>query len=440
MNRSSAFSFSLLRVLAAAVIALASAGALAQDVLIRNARVHTVAAAGTLASHDVLVRNGKIAAIGRGLSAGDGVGVVEANGRPLTPALFGGITGIGLDEVTQEASTNDGHLALGAGAGDMAVRPEFDVVRAFNPESILIPVARVEGIGFTLLGADSRAGGSLIGGQGGIVRLDGSVDAIGGRVLFVSLGSRAANLSGQSRAGQWLLLEQWLDEVRGKIAPDSQFAQLTPAGRAALKRYFDGNGLIVVKADRASDLRQVLRWAAQQRLNIAIAGGAEAWKLAPELAAARVAVFVDPLVNLPDNFDQLGATLENAARLHAAGVRVGISQAGDASHHARKVRQLAGNAVANGLPWDAGLAALTRIPAQTFGVADEVGTIEVGKRADLVLWSGDPLDVIHLADQVWLGGRAQPMRSRQSQLRDRYLHPQPERAAGGLPPAYSPLR
>jgi len=438
MNR--CIAFSLLRALAAAALALASVGAFAQDVLIRNARVHTVAAAGTLASHDVLVRNGRIAAIGRGLSAADGVAVVEANGRPLTPALFGGITGIGLDEVTQEASTNDGHLALGAGEKEMAVRPEFDVTRAFNPDSILVPVARMEGIGFTLLGAESHAGGSLIGGQGGIVRFDGSADAIGGRVLFVTLGSRAASLSGQSRAGQWLLLEQWLDEVRGKIAPDSQFAQLTPAGRAVLKRYFDGNGLMVVKADRASDIRQVLRWAALQRLNIAIAGGAEAWQLAPELAAAKIPVFVDPLVNLPDNFDQLGATLENAARLHAAGVRVGVSQAGDASHHARKVRQLAGNAVANGLPWDAALAALTRIPAETFGVGADIGSIEVGKRADMVLWSGDPLDVIHLADQVWLGGRAQPMRSRQSELRDRYLHTRPGRAAGGLPPAYGPVR
>jgi len=320
------------------------------------------------------------------------------------------------------------------------VRPEFDVTRAFNPDSILIPVARVEGIGFTLLGADSHAGGSLVGGQGGIVRFDGSADPVGSRVLFVSLGSRVANLSGDSRAGQWLLLEQWFDEVRGRIAKDSNFAQLTPAGRTVLKRYFDGNGLIVVSVNRASDIRQLLRWATRHRLKIAIAGGAEAWLVAAELAAANVPVFLDPLLNLPDNFDQLGATLENAARLHAAGVRVGISQASDASHHARKVRQLAGNAVANGLPWDAGLAALTRIPAETFAVADDIGTIEVGKRADLVLWSGDPLDVIHLADQVWLGGKAQPMRSRQSGLRDRYLRAAPDRAAGDLPYAYPPVR
>src|SRR5690606_18209134 len=113
--------------------------------------------------------------------------------------------------------------------------------------------------------------------------------------------------------------------------------------------------------------------------------------------------------------------MENAARLHAAGVPVGFSQAGDASHNARKVRQLAGNAVANGLPWEAALAGLTSVPARVLGVGDQLGRIAPGMRADLVLWSGDPLELTSLPDQVWLDGRAQPMRSRQTELRDRYL-------------------
>jgi len=378
MNRS----VFLPRALAVAMLALASASLFAQDLLIRNAKVHTAASAGTLDGHDVLVREGKIAAIGRGLSA-PGVASVDANGRPLTPALFGGITSIGLEEVSQEAPTNDGHLALGSGAKDIHVRPEFDVTRAYNPDSILLPVARVEGIGFTLLSADSRAGGSIIGGQGGIVRLDGHADPLAGRVLFISLGAGASSLSGESRAGQWLLLDQLMDELRGRIAPDSPFAHLTPAGRVALKHYLDEGGPIAVRVQRAADIRQALRWAQQHRLNLVIVGGADAWQLAPELAAAKVPVFVDPLANLPASFDQLGASLDNAARLNAAGVRVGFSQAGDASHYARKMRQLAGNAVANGLPWEAALAALTRIPAETFGAGAELGTIEVGKRADL---------------------------------------------------------
>ena len=173
----------------------------------------------------------------------------------------------------------------------------------------------------------------------------------------------------------------------------------------------------------------MLRWAKRNNVRVAITGAVEAWKVADELAAAKVPVFVDTLADLPGDFDQLGATLENAARLHAAGVQVAIQSAG--SHHARKVRQMAGNAVANGLPWEDGLAALTRVPAETFGVADDFGTIAVGKRADLVLWSGDPLEVTTVAEQVWLGGAMVPMRSRQTDLRDRYLHP-----ANGLPRSY----
>ena len=417
--------------LALALALLAGGGvASAQDLLIRNATVHTASARGTLQATDVLVRNGRIAAIGNGLSAGSAT-VVDAQGKPLTPTLFGGITDIGVEEVSGESATVDNTLALGANAADMRVRPEFDVTLAYNPESVLVPVARVEGIGWTLLSAGTRPGGSFIGGQGGTVRLDGSLDAIGPRALFVTLGGDGANLSGSSRAAQWMLLDQLIDEVRGRIAPDSQFALLTPAGRTTLAKYFGGGGRVVVRIQRAADIVRLLRWSKQRGVSIALLGAAEAWKVAPQLAAAEVPVFVDALANLPADFDSLGARLENAARLHAAGVRVSFSQAGDASHNARKIRQLAGNAVANGLPWEAALAGLTSVPAAAAGVAGELGTIAIGQRADLVLWSGDPLDVANVAQQVWMDGRAIPMRSRQTELRDRYLH-----AETGLPRAY----
>ncbi len=416
-------------VLAAALL-VASGLASAQDVLIRNATVHTATARGTLQSSDVLVRNGRIAAVGSGLSAG-GATVIDAQGKPLTPALFGGITDIGVEEVSGEASTVDATLALGENAADMRVRPEFDVTLAYNPESVLVPVARVEGIGWTLLSAGSRAGGSIVAGQGGAVRLDGSLDAIGPRVLFITLGEAGATLSGSSRAAQWMLLDQLIDEIRGRIPQDSQFALLTPAGRTTLAKYFGGGGRVVVRIQRAADIVRLLRWSKQRGVNVALQGASEAWKVAPTIAAAGVPVFVDSLAALPAGFDEIGTTLENAARMHAAGVKVSFAQSGDASHNARKVRQLAGNAVAHGLPWEAALAGLSSVPAASFGLGAEIGSIAVGQRADLVLWSGDPLDVAHLAQQVWLDGRAIPMRSRQTELRDRYL-----RRDNGLPRAY----
>jgi hypothetical protein len=321
----------------------------------------------------------------------------------------------------------------------MTVRPEFDVTLAYNPASSLVPVARVEGIGWTVLGAGSTTGGSIVGGQGAAVRLDGSVDPAGPKLLFVSLGGGASELTGNSRAAQWMLLDQLVDEARGRISADSRHSLLTPAGRDTLRRYLDGGGRVVVNVHRAADIHQLLRWSNRHDVSIAITGGAEAWKLAPRLAAAGVPVFVDPLANLPGSFDQLGATLENAARLHAAGVRVGFTQAGDSSHNARKIRQLAGNAVANGLPWEAGLAGLTRVPATAFGVGGAIGGIAPGQRADLVLWTGDPLDVASVARQAWFDGRPVPMTSRQTELRDRYLRA-PERERGELPRAYPAAR
>ncbi|PII18737.1 amidohydrolase [Stenotrophomonas sp. LMG 10879] len=403
--------------LGAAVMALACIAppAQAQDLLVRGATVATASARGNVEDADVLVQGGIIRAVGRGLSASAGVPVVEAKGRTLTPALFGGITEIGIEEVSGESSTVDSALKI----GEQPLRPEFDVTLAYNPASVLIPVARLDGIGFTALGA--ATGGGFVAGQGGVVRFDGSADPIGPRALFLRLGAAASELTGQSRAAQWMLLQQMVDEARGQVAADSPHALLTPAGRRTLARYLSGQGRIVVEVDRAADIRQLLRWAAREKVKIAIAGGAEAWQLAPELAAAKVPVFVDALGNLPATFDQIGATLENAARLQRAGVAVAFAQRDDASHNARKMRQLAGNAVANGLPWADGLAGLTRVPAEVLGVADQIGSIEPGKRADLVLWEGDPLDVAHYAEQVWLGGRAMPMRSRQTELRDRYL-------------------
>ncbi len=421
----------MIRCLAAPLLsmcALLASPAFAQDVLIRHATVHTAGPQGTLQDADVLVQGGIIRAVGSHLQTPAGVTVVEANGKPLTPALFGGITEIGIEEVSGEAQTVDSALTL---ASDQPLRPEFDVTLAYNPDSVLVPIARVEGLGFTLLGAS--IGGSFIAGQGGVMRLDGGADPIGPRVLFVKLGSEVLGQSGKSRAAQWMLLDQIVAEARGRVAVDSPHALLTPAGRAVLARYLAGNGRIVVSVNRAADIRQLLRWSQREKVSIAIASAVEAWKLAPEIARAKVPVFVDALADLPRDFDQIAATLENAARLHAAGVQVSFAQFGDASHNARKIRQYAGNAVANGLPWEAGLAGLTRVPAQVLGVSDTLGTIAPGKLADLVLWSGDPLDVANVAQQLWMGGRAIPMRSRQTELRDRYLP-----AAGSLPRAYTP--
>jgi len=405
------------RVALLGALLLSSAASPAQDLLIRNATVHTVTERGTLERTDVLVRDGRIAAVGTGLAAA-GATVIDAAGRPLTPGLFGGITALGVVEIEQEPSTVDNAPPRGSDGGGAPAepRPEFDVMRAFNPDSVVIGVNRVEGITCAMVAPGAVSGAAVIAGQGAVARLDGRVDAVlpASRTLFVNLGA------GVSRAAQLMILEQAAREA--KPAPqmrDADFRLLTPAGREVLARYLNG-GRVAFNVDRASDIRQVLGFARQFGARPVVIGGAQAWQVAPQLAQAGVAVILDPLVDLPGSFDQLGATLENAARLQEAGVRIAFTNFRDGTHNARKVRQAAGVAVAHGLSHEAALAALTANPAEIFGLGAQYGRIAVGYAADLVLWSGDPLEVTTVAEQVWIDGRPQPMRSRQTELRDRY--------------------
>jgi len=410
---------------ALAVVFITTAGATAataQELLIRNATVHTVTERGTLERTDVLVRGGRIAAVGTGLAASGAI-VVEANGRPLTPGLFGGITGLGVVEITLEQSTVDyAPPQVGEGHGSAAEsRPEFDVTLAFNPDSAVIGVNRADGVTSAMVAPDAQPGAAVVSGQGAVARLDGRPDAFAApsRTLFADLGV-GAPAAGVGRAAQFMLLEQAAREAKPPASMrDGDFRLLTPAGREVLARYLNG-GRIAFGVDRASDIRQVLSFAQRHGARPVIVGGAQAWQVAGLLAQAKVPVVLDPLVNLPGSFDQLGASLENAARLHRAGVRIAFTYFNDGTHNARKVRQAAGNAVANGLPWEAGLAAITANPAEIFGLGAGQGRIAPGQVADLVLWSGDPLEVTTVAEQVWIDGRPQSMRSRQTELRDRY--------------------
>jgi imidazolonepropionase-like amidohydrolase len=391
--------------------------ATAQDFVIRGATVHTASSKGTLKNTDVLVRSGKIAAIGADTTNVPGAILIEAKGRDLTPGLFGGLTDIGLEEINAESATVDSTLNLKAPAWEQQWHPELEVWLAFNPRSFVLPVTRIEGVTWTMLTPGN--GDNIIGGQGAAVTLDGRYDALlsGSRSLFVQMGSAGAALAGGTRAAEYMWLEQAMREARAQ-GPAAQGALLHSAGKEALARYLSG-GRVVFQVDRAADILGVVAFAKRNGLKPVIAGGGEAWMVAKELAQSDVAVILNPLEDLPVDFDHLGASLQNAARLHRAGVRIAFSS-GD-TPQARLVRQLAGNAVAHGLPWEAALAAITSNPADIFGLGATRGRIALGQVADLVLWSGDPLEVSTLADQVWIAGRPIEMKSRQTELRDRYL-------------------
>ena len=404
-----------------------SSTSIATETLVRGATVHTASSQGTLKNADVLVRDGLIVAVGTGLAAPAGATIIDAKGRPLTPGLCGGLTAIGIEEVSQEPTTVDTTISQNAPGWNQQWRPETDLTQAFNPRSVLIPVARVEGVTWTVLapglgdGDSGIVADSIIGGQSAAVSLDGRFDAVlpGSHVLFVQMGSAGAKLAGGTRAGEYVLLDQAIREARsqGPIGPGSL---LHPAGREALRPYLAG-GRVIFQVDRAVDIMRVVAFAKRNGMSPVISGGGEAWIVAKELAQADVPVILNPMDDLPADFDHVAATLDNAARLQGAGVRIAFSS-GDA-RNARLVRQLAGNAVAHGVSWEAALAAITANPADILGMGTTRGRIAAGQVADLVLWSADPLEVSTLADQVWIAGRPVEMQSRQTQLRDRYLGP-----------------
>ncbi|MBT8046936.1 MAG: amidohydrolase, partial [Gammaproteobacteria bacterium] len=332
----------------------------ADALFINDATVHTVSRMGVLQDADVLIVDGRIQAVGRELTVPEDATVIEAQGRPLTPGFFAGITGLGLVEISAVDSTVDGGLAVDA------LRPEFDVTPAYNPHSSLIPVTRIEGYSWSVLGANRS--GSIIGGQGRAVSLDGEYRSfIGESVLFIDVGADASGQSGDSRAAQWMMLEQAMAEAAEEVrwSPDPL---LTVAGRKTLTGFRVG-GTVVFNVDRASDILQVIEFSGRHGLNSVISGGTEAWMVADRLAEAGIPVLLDALSNLPGSFDTLGARLDNAAILNEAGVT--ISFHGAETHQARKLRQIAGNAVANGLPFEAGLAAMTVNPAVIFSLGED---------------------------------------------------------------------
>ena len=188
---------------------------------------------------------------------------------------------------------------------------------------------------------------------------------------------------------------------------------------------------LLVRVHKASDILQVLKFAKEQKLKLILEGAEEGWRVADAIAEAGVPVLVDAQADLPGSFETLGSTLENVGRLNTAGVMVAILGSRD-YNNLRQGRFNAGTAVSYGLPYSVALASVTINPAKIWGLADKIGSLEPGKDADLVIWSGDPLEVTSYATAVIIQGKAQPMTSRSLELAKRYK----PGAATDYPPAY----
>ncbi len=366
----------------------------------------------------VLIRDGRIAAVGANVQVPAGAQQVNAAGKWVTPGLIDAATQIGLTEIGSVEGTNEGSFR-----GD-EVAAAFNVLEGVNPASQLIPVTRIEGITTVVAGP----GGGLISGEAV------ALDLLGERIEDMVIKSPAAlvgqineyakRTGGGSRAGVMARLRQLFADAReyDRRRADYQRSQMQPlsapvADLEAVLPVLKGELPIIIAANRRSDIENALRLAREYNLKLVIDGAVEGWQMADELAAAKVPVMVNPLTDIP-SYDGLSPRLDNAALLSKAGVQVIIASFD--SHNSRDLKQLAGNAVANGMDWDAALRAVTLNPATALGIGDRYGSLEAGKVADVVLWSGDPFEFASAAEKVFIRGREVPLTSRQRELMERY--------------------
>jgi len=390
---------------------------LAQTIAITGGTVYPVSGP-KLENATVLIRDGRIAAVGTNVAVPQDATRIDASGKWVTPGLIDGAGQMGLREIGAVQNTNENQQR-----GD-DVAAAFNVLEGINPASTLIGVTRMEGITTTL----AVPGGSLIWGQAALIDLDGStIEAMRVKspaAMVADLSEGAKEAGGGSRAGVAQRLRRLFDDALEyeRRPNDYRRAQIQQLGASAadlkaLLPVLHGQLPLIAVANRRSDIETALRIAREYKLRLILSGVAEGWMIPNEIAAAGVPVLVEPLDNIP-SYDALGIRYENAALLAKGGAKVALMET--ATENTRDLRQQAGNAVANGMAWEQALRAVTLTPAEILGVADRYGSLEAGKVANLVVWSGDPFEFSTGVEHVFIRGRDIPLRSRQTQLLERY--------------------
>ena len=409
---------------AALAVVLTGAPAGAQTVAITGGKVYPVSGA-PIDHGTVLLRDGKVAGVGANIAIPPGAQRIDATGKIVTPGLFNAATELGVQEIGAVSTTRDY-----SARGHDQIAAAFSVWDGLNPTSVLIPPARDGGITSVMI----LPQGGLISGQAAVIHLvngsaaDMVMRAPVAMVTYVGAPQRGV---AASRGELLLRLREVLDDARtyARRRADYDRAQTRPFAATrldleALIPVIQGRLPLLVEADKSSDIESALKLANDFGLKLIIAGGAEAWMVADRLAAAKVPVLTGAMNNIPNSFAELGARQENAGVLARAGVPVVlIGNAGGGDEEAfnvRNVRFEAGNAVAYGMDRDAALRAITLTPAEVFGVSDRVGSLDVGKDADVVVWSGDPFEFATQPEHVFIRGREMMVPTRQDLLEQRY--------------------
>ena len=450
-----------------ALLLAAAAPLAAQTVAITGGTVALGDGSEPIQGGTVVIRDGRIVGAGASVAVPPGAEMIDARGKWVTPGIVAGFSRIGLSEVDLSA---DGTTDDKAQTGPFSAA--IDVAPAINPLTTTIPVNRADGVTRAIVAPNVAR--NIFAGQGAVIDLGADMDPITARrrFQFVELGETGAATAGGSRASAHVLFRNALREAAelqrfavpvsstgvstqeepavrdpnesrlvGPNARRSEDVLLTRFDAAALVPVLQGRQYLLVHVERASDILQVIRLRREfPGLKPVIVGATEGWTVAEQIASSGIPVIASASNDLPASFEMLAATWSNVGRMRNAGVKVSIGMIDDNdTRYLFNERQYAANLVglarvpgATGVSWGEALAMITSAPAEAIGMGGQLGSLKSGRRADVVVWSGDPLEMSSNADAVWIDGIRQPLETRQTKLRDRYRDLTPNT----LPEAY----
>ena len=442
MNRRYHFSFAAVFLLSCA---FASSSQTATDYAITHAKVFTLAGP-PIEDGTVLVHDGKISAVGTGISIPAGTQAIDAKGLHVYPGLFDPVTQMGLSEISAVRSTVD---TTETGS----FNPDLVAATAISPSSAHIPVTRAAGITEAIAapasgGFDSGGESNLVGGQASAIHLAGwSIEdmAINKRAAMVigwpaietrtfdfttfSIKEKPFADAKKEYDKQVNQLADYFEQARhyaqAMQSPSNGFQRDTKL--EALAPVVRGEMPVLVFADDQRQIRDAVDFCDKQKLKMILAGASQAWKVKDLLRSKSVPVILGPTLAAPSEEDNpYDRLLTQPEELRAAGIKFAFGSFDNS--FARRLGQQAANAVAHGLPYEEGLKAVTLYPAQIFGLDKELGTLEAGKIANFIVTNGDPLDVTTEVRYLFIKGQLTSTDNKQKVLYEKYLNrPKPSR-------------
>ena len=397
---------------------------------------------GTIENGELVIENGKISAVG---TAGamkplpPGAQVIDAKGMTIYPGLIDSESHLGLTEISADKNTND----LVEPSDE--IMPHMQVADAFHAESELIPVARYNGITNSIVAPESR---DTLPGQDSFIQLAGA-DA--SQMLLVRDIAMPLNFTGsqrrnesfatasypQTRMGMAAQMRQAFTDAQGYAAKWDEYNKKKAAAKPsdnppsppsrdlkleALLPYLNGKKPVIVKAEEPNDLETAYALAQEFKLRVILNGLTHSQSIFDKIASWKVPVILGSIYDEPKEWQRYDTVYKMPGELSKRGVKIAFASFD--AHQVRNLPYAAGFAVAFGLPYDQAMKALTLYPAQIWGVDDQLGSLDVGKTANIVVANGDPLDVKTVVQRVFIQGKDIPMVNRQTELRDRYTKPQ----------------